>query len=194
MGTHTANLHKFRRTMGAACHAACCWRRRGLAGGGVGSGPAWHRSRHALQWFFVTLSCACDRQGMCCFPIAVHPPPCSYPLHRSIGGCVPEPSLGTHGACRCLLWPMHCWCFPIACHSPPCSDTSFPLCRSCVLISPAAPAAMTPHAWTHRAELCCFVAGGVFANCVFGGKVVRCVRCFTFALLLESAFCSFAAS
>jgi len=63
-----------------------------------------------------------------------------------------------------------------------------------VLISPAAPAAMTPHAWTHRAELCCFVAGGVFANCVFGGKVVRCVRCFTFDLLLESAFCSFAAS
>ncbi len=57
-----------------------------------------------------------------------------------------------------------------------------------VLIPPLAPTphslcagAMTPHAWTQRADVRCY--------CVFGGKV-RCVRCFTFASRLVLACCS----
>ncbi len=110
-------------------------------------------------------------------------PPLARPLRRRPLRHLDAPSLCTfvtHGACRCLHWSLHCWCFPIGSHSPPCTDTSFPLCRSCVLISPAA-RAMTPHAWTPRAELRCY--------CVFGGKVRR-VRCFTFASRLVLACCS----
>jgi hypothetical protein len=40
---------------------------------------SWHRSRHALQRLFVTLSCECERRGVCCFPVAADLP-LSHPL------------------------------------------------------------------------------------------------------------------